>query len=147
MSRIFLVIGLLLLSACVQAVPPADSGTTMSSSSSSVADAYADIVHVAEPLPGTTVPSTFTVTGEARGPWYFEASFPVSLEDTEGNVIVETHAEAQGEWMTEDFVPFTATLDATPLRGKDAVLVVKNDNPSGLPENEKEVRIPIHIAE
>lgn len=106
---------------------------------------HADLIHVTSPLPGQTVGTTFDVTGEARGMWYFEASFPVSVEDTSGRVILQTHAQALGEWMTEAFVPFKATIELPQATEIDGVLVIKNDNPSGLPENEKEVRIPIHI--
>ena len=143
-----LLVGLLLVSACVASPTdtPPQPGSSSSSSASSVEQAHADVIRIESPLPGETVGTTFEVTGEARGPWYFEASFPVSVEDTSGRVIVQTHAQALGEWMTEAFVPFKATVKVLGQEGKDAVLVIKNDNPSGLPEHEKEVRIPIHIG-
>ncbi|MEX2014128.1 MAG: hypothetical protein WD896_02115, partial [Parcubacteria group bacterium] len=35
-----------------------------------------DMVRVASPLPNEILTSPITVLGEARGNWYFEASFP-----------------------------------------------------------------------
>jgi hypothetical protein len=77
--------------------------------------------------------------------WYFEASFPIRLVDAKGNIILQTHAQAQGEWMTENFVPFTSTLtwSSTSTTATSGVLIFMRDNPSGLPENDAEVRIPI----
>ena len=50
--------------------------------------------------PGSEISSPLRITGEARGPWYFEASFPVVLTDGDGLIIAEGHGQAQGEWMT-----------------------------------------------
>ena len=75
-----------------------------------------DLIHVTFPRSNDLVSSPLTVQGEARGNWYFEASFPVKLLDANGNVIAQTPAQAQGEWMTTDFVPFLAILEfAKPL--------------------------------
>lgn len=94
--------------------------------------------------PGATVLPTFTVTGQARGTWYFEASFPAEVLDKDGNQLVIAPAQAQGEWMTEDFVPFSVELSVGKYSGP-AVLVLRKDNPSGLPENDASVSIPIEI--
>jgi len=106
-----------------------------------------DLIRVTSPESGATVSSPLTVDGEARGTWYFEASFPVKLLDSDGNELAVTPAEAQGEWMTEDFVPFTATLEFDESYTGDATLVLQKDNPSGLPENDDELRIPLVIGE
>jgi hypothetical protein len=65
---------------------------------------------VTSPREGATVMSPFTVSSEARGGWYSEGSFPVRLEDASGRVLAEVPAQAQGEWMTADTVPFLAEL-------------------------------------
>ncbi|OGY91658.1 MAG: hypothetical protein A3B31_03020 [Candidatus Komeilibacteria bacterium RIFCSPLOWO2_01_FULL_53_11] len=83
------------------------------------------------------------ITGTARGHWYFEATFPVKMLDKNGAVIGSHYAEAQGEWMTEEFVPFTSTLTFQAVSGEHGTLVLQKDNPSGLPENEDELRIPV----
>ncbi|MEK7513216.1 MAG: hypothetical protein AAB601_03375, partial [Patescibacteria group bacterium] len=64
----------------------------------------------------------------------------------DGNVIAGHYATAEGEWMTEDFVPFTSTLEFPPQPpGAVGVLVLKKDNPSGLPEHDDELRIPVRF--
>lgn len=99
-------------------------------------------IRVTTPSPDTKIVSPLAVKGEARGTWYFEASFPVKLLDEKGNVIAQTPAQAQGDWMTENFVPFEATLTFTATSGK-GTLVLERDNPSGLPQNDAQVRIPV----
>lgn len=101
-------------------------------------------VNVAAPLPNSNVASTFTVVGEARGPWYFEASFPVQVRDPANNLVGQGIAQAQGEWMTTEFVPFEATVTVADYTGP-ADLVLLKDNPSGLPENDDAVFFPILI--
>ena len=94
--------------------------------------------------PGSTISSPITITGKARGPWYFEASFPISIVDEAGQTVVDSYATAQGEWMTENWVPFTSTITfVSPGAGKKGTLILKRDNPSGLPENDAQVEIPI----
>jgi len=105
---------------------------------------YSDLIQVDSPKPNQTIQNHFIVKGQARGYWYFEASFPIKLVDLSGNVIGQAIAQAQGDWMTENFVPFESTLNfdiATTTM--PAILILHNDNPSGLPENDKEVRIPV----
>src|SRR5687768_13489706 len=57
------------------------------------------LINVTEPQADAIVSSPLTVKGEARGPWYFEASFPVRLYDDVGTEIAVGVAQAQGEWM------------------------------------------------
>jgi len=109
-----------------------------------------DLIRVENISAGTVVSSPLVIAGRARGTWFFEAGFPVLITDSSGTVMGEGVASAQGEWMTEDFVPFTATLafSMPNTEGKtDSVrrgtLILKNDNPSGLPENDLSLNIPI----
>ncbi len=96
---------------------------------------------------GQTISFPFTLTGEARGTWYFEASFPVRIEDGNGAVVLAVPAQAQGDWMTENFVPFKVELNPTsPITTDEGTLVIVKDNPSGLPEHDASVRIPIRFA-
>lgn len=108
----------------------------------------ADLIRVTSPLPNATVSSPLAITGEARGNWYFEASFPVVLVDWDGKIIAQGIAHAKGEWMTTGFVPFEATL--TFVADKNAYsnrgsLILKKDNPSGLPQNDDALEIPVLI--
>jgi|GEM_PF-714304 len=105
-----------------------------------------DLIRVTAPAANATVSSPLTITGEARGTWYFEASFPARLLDANGVVLFEGPIQAQGDWMTEEFVPFSATINFKAPTAKTGTLVLMKDNPSGLPENDKELRIPVNFA-
>ncbi len=104
-----------------------------------------DLITVSNPRPNQIVQSPLQITGEAKGTWFFEASFPVYLYDNEGSLIIQGAAEAQGEWMTEDFVPFRLTLEFDEPTLSTGELVLMRDNPSGLPENSEEIRIPVRF--
>ncbi len=95
------------------------------------------------PLPNDIVASPLIVSGSARGTWYFEASFPVRLLDGNGNEIAVTPAQAEGDWMTEDYVPYTAVLEFAEPSTPNGTLVLQKDNPSGLPEYDASLEIPI----
>lgn len=94
---------------------------------------------------GDLVESPLKITGEMRGPWFFEASFPVKLVDANGNLIVQHYAQAQSEWMTTDFVPFESELEFSYPRTETGFLVLEKDNPSGLPENAEAIEIPVRF--
>jgi len=98
---------------------------------------------VSEPQPNAIIKSPLLVSGKARGNWFFEASFPIELFDENGKLITVVIAQAESEWMTTDFVPFSAIVEFPPtLKGK-GTLVFKKDNPSGLPEFDDEMRVPV----
>lgn len=103
-----------------------------------------NLIRVDAPAPGGVVTSPLVMTGDARGTWYFEASFPVELQDADGNVIAQSYAQAQGEWMTEDFVPFASTMTFTVPSGvTEGVVYLRKDNPSGLPEYDDAAYFPV----
>lgn len=106
------------------------------------------VIRLETPRAGETVKSPLTIRGEARGNWFFEASFPVTIVDWDGRIIGEGIAQAQGDWMTAEFVPFEATLTFTvdpKAYSNRGALILKKDNPSGLPENDDSVEIPVVI--
>ncbi len=107
--------------------------------------AIPDLIVLATPLPDAVIQSPLMLEGRARGPWYFEASFPAYLIDAEGDTIAVTPVQAQGDWMTEEFVPFKATLTFTPPTSATGTLILMKDNPSGLPEHANELRVPIRF--
>ena len=105
--------------------------------------AKVDLITIEAPRPGQTVTSPLTIVGQARGYWFFEASFPVVLTTVAGQVIATGYAEALREWMTSDFVPFKAELVFEPGTEASGILVLQKDNPSGLPEHADEVWFPV----
>jgi hypothetical protein len=102
-----------------------------------------DLIKIDSPRPNTKVASPLIVTGEARGVWYFEAQFPIKLVDANGQVLAQTPAQALGDWMTQNFVPFSATLEFGAPATQTGTLVLEKDNPSGLPQNDKKLEIPV----
>lgn len=151
-------LSLFILAACGQAVEP--SSTTSDESkkardenfpsvdideTDSSAQENSEIV-VTSPLSDATVSSPLVVKGKALGNWFFEGVLPVSMEDENGNLLSAAPARALSDWMTEDFVEFEATLTFDPADNQTAVIVIKNDNPSGLPENSKKVEVPVNLA-
>jgi hypothetical protein len=107
--------------------------------------AIPDLIELRAPLPDAVVRSPLTVEGRARGTWFFEASFPVYLVDAHEDTIAVIPAQAEGEWMTQSFVPFKVTLSFTPPASHTGTLILSKDNPSGLPEHAAELRVPIRF--
>lgn len=95
------------------------------------------------PQPNENVTSPILLQGKAKGYWFFEASFPVSLVDSSGKELSRGHVEAIGDWMTEGYVAFEGVLNFKVNATTSAILVLEKDNPSGLPENDKKIGIPI----
>lgn len=92
-----------------------------------------------------TVSFPLTVEGEAAG-WYFEGEFPIQLRDSDGNILADSYATAQGDWMTADFVPFMAIIEASPgTQNLSLLLVFSKADPRGLgPEHS--VSVPLTLG-
>ena len=109
-----------------------------------------NLIRLDNPRPNQIIQSPLTIKGEARGYWFFEASFPVILTNWDGLIIAQGIATAKGEWMTTEFVPFEATLQFIVDRNtysNRGFLILRKDNPSGLPEHDDALEIPIVFAE
>jgi hypothetical protein len=105
-----------------------------------------DLIRVDNPRPNTEISSPLTITGQARGSWYFEADFPIRLEDESGNVLASGVAQAQSDWMTNEFVPYRAQLSFTSPGSDNGFLILEKSNPSGLTEQTQELRIGISFS-
>jgi len=109
-----------------------------------------DLIRLESPRPNEKIKSPLTIKGEARGDWFFEASFPISITDWDGRIIGEGFATAKGEWMTTDFVPFEAVLTFTvdpQAYSNRGSLILRKDNPSGLPEHDDALEVPIIFSD
>lgn len=107
-----------------------------------------NLIRIESPSSNEEISSPLLMSGQARGYWFFEASFPVILVDWDGKIIAQGIATAQDEWMTEDFVPFKAEIEFEKPEfigdfSKRGALIFKKDNPSGLPEHDDALEIPI----
>lgn len=108
---------------------------------------HGDIIKVFTPATGALVTSPLVVSGQARGNWYFEASFPVRLFDANGTELAVIPAQAEGEWMTTNYVPFSATLNFETPTTPTGTLVLQKDNPSDMRELDDEVSIPVRFSQ
>lgn len=103
-----------------------------------------DMIDVESPASGTKISSPLTVKGKAKGYWYHEGMFTIKLYDTAtDSLLAKTTAEADGKWMTEQFVPFEATLTFKARGNQRGRLVFERANPSGLPQNEQSYSVPV----
>lgn len=128
------------------ATPPPEPSPSAPSGKISASLPGTESLKITAPEAGAVVSAPLVVKGEAKGSWYFEASFPIRLVDEQGNELARATAQAQGDWMTDAYVRFEATFDSfdsgTATAGK---LVFEKDNPSGLPENAESFEMPVQF--
>lgn len=98
-----------------------------------------------EPPEGATVSSPIELSGEALGVWFFEGNFPYRLQTQTGDVLATGAVTATADWMTTEFVPFEASIEYVVPASTAAELVLMNDNPSGLPENDASLTLPLTL--
>lgn len=103
------------------------------------------MLKVTQPLQYSNIKSPLDIRGQARGQMYFEAIFSISIEDSNGKILGTGIATAKGDWMTEDFVPFESEITFTNPETKTGFVVLHKSNASGLPENDKEFKIPVNF--
>ncbi len=104
-----------------------------------------DKIKISNPRPAEVVKSPLVVNGEARGTWFFEGQFTATLFDSDGNPIGSGLMTTDGEWMTEDFIPYSGQImfpDPTTDTGK---LILEKDNPSSLVENAEQLIVPVRF--
>ncbi len=109
---------------------------------SSPTTTVASEIQINNPPQNAVASSPLTVSGLAKGTWYFEGSMPILLTDPTGKILARGSVRAQSDWMTDGKVPFLGTL-VFPRQptGSTGVFVIHNDNPSGSAANAKEVDI------
>jgi hypothetical protein len=95
---------------------------------------------------GQLVQTPIKLEGKAKGSWFFEGSFPVSLLGDDGSVLGYAALKALGNWQTADFVNFSGTLSFKLPKGTTGKLIFSKDNLSGLPENSKQFIIPVKFS-
>jgi len=113
-----------------------------------ITDGGNDSIMVFSPAKDEIITSPLIITGKARGQWFFEGSFPVVLVNWDGLIIAKGLAEARNDWMTNEYVLFKAELSfVNPAMEQDfthrGALILKKDNPSGLPANDAALEIPV----
>jgi len=103
-------------------------------------------VIITSPQPNQIVTSPLTVEGKARGgQWFFESNAILRLLDGQGQEIAVSNVMATTDWMTANDVEFKGQIRFISPASGTGTLIFKNDNPSGLPQNDKEFRVPIRF--
>jgi hypothetical protein len=108
-------------------------------------------IFVFSPQRDQIINSPLEITGQARGPWYFEAQFSAELYDNNDNLLgtaILTADPSEGDsWMTENFVSFIGELEFSEPTTLEGIMRFLSANPSGLPENQKIFEVPIKFPE
>lgn len=104
-----------------------------------------EMIQVSFPAPKEKIGGDIFVTGIAKGGWYFEGEFPVTLTDETGKELASVAAMAKGEWMKDEWVPFSAHLKYRVSDAKPAKLVLAKNNPSDIDEQNAQIEIPVVI--
>ncbi len=104
-----------------------------------------DSIKLSNVFANQVIDSPLHIEGEARGAWFFEASFPVKVVDENLNELGRGVAKADGNWMTNDFVKFTADITYKKSTSTQATIILEKDNPSGLEANYERFIIPVTL--
>ena len=106
-------------------------------------------VVVTTPSAGGLISSPVAITGSVTGGgWFFEAVFPVKVLDGDGTVLGQGQAQATGtpgDWMSTGTVPFAANIAFSAPKYATGTILFEKDNPSGLPQNAGELRLPVRF--
>ena len=103
-----------------------------------------DLIEIQQPMPNESIRSPLTIQGKARGQWFFEGDFPVQLQDKDYNTIATGIAEADGQWMTSNFVPFELEMSFEDAPDDErGYLVFQKANASGKPALDRSYRLPV----
>lgn len=104
-----------------------------------------DMIRVASPMPDAVLADEIRVSGQAKA-WYFEGSFPITVVDDNDVTLYQGSVNANGDWMTTDYVPFEGSFSLTTAptapRGK---IIFNKSNPSGLPEFDARFELPVRF--
>ncbi len=84
-----------------------------------------------------------TFSGEARGTWFFEASFRAEVRDSTGTIVSVASVQGAGDWESEVFVPFTVSIKIPDtVVGRGTVVLIKNNRTSdSLPDDSYTVSV------
>jgi hypothetical protein len=103
-----------------------------------------DVV-ISTPQKNDLVTSPLTVSGKAKGNWFFEANLPVVLKDQNGNILAQKGFHSLGDWTAMDYVNFSDTLTFSTPQTEYGVLIIQNDNASGDPTYDKSYAVVVRF--
>jgi hypothetical protein len=89
-------------------------------------------IFIESPTLESVVENPIFVKGRAPGYWFFEASAPISVTNSEGLVVGESYIMATEDWMTTGYVGFEGNISFDESKvSESGFLVLEKDNPSG----------------
>lgn len=100
---------------------------------------------ILQPYNLNKISSPLVIEGEVKGPWFFEGTFPIKIEDKGGNLIKQGVAQSSEDWMSTGWVSFRTSIDFDIEKEIDAIIIFKKSNPSDLPENEDQATINVKL--
>lgn len=103
-----------------------------------------DEILVLSPKQNELITSPLKISGQARGNWFFEASMPVKLFSDDNQLIVASSTQALDDWMTVKPVRFSSSLVFS-TNATSGYLIIAKDNPSGLPQNDNSIKVPVRF--
>lgn len=105
--------------------------------------AIPDTIQIKNPQAHELISSPLLIKGKARGYWFFEGQAPFRLLGADGEVLAEGSITATENWMTEDFVPFEASVSFKAPKEKRGQIIFNRANASGLPEHDRSIAVPV----
>jgi hypothetical protein len=79
--------------------------------------------------PNEYVDGSVTITGKAAG-YFFEGTFPVEITTPTNQSVLNSYATATSDWMVDEPVPFTVTIDFDTLPAGQLSLWLRQEDPS-----------------
>jgi len=107
---------------------------------------------IASPKSDDIISSPVSVSGQARGGWFFEASFPIQVYDSNDRLLGSGSAKfvpknANDTWMTNDFVDFQGGVQFSQPATDSGYILFKNDNPSGDPAKDESFKLSVKFGQ
>lgn len=94
------------------------------------------------PLPNSEMECEFTLAGEMPREWFFENSFQYSIL-VDGKEVLTGSVQSKDDYTVKEILTFSEKIECEEGCFGDGEIVLKNANPSGLPENADQYRIPV----
>lgn len=103
-------------------------------------------IYITTPELPLTLTNPTIVIGKVDRNWVFEGSFPVDLFDDQNQILFQGTASVPN-WTegTGELVDFTLNLNFT-TSASSGYLIFRKDNPSGLPENDQSLTLPVSFS-
>ena len=101
---------------------------------------------LSQPQSGDTIKSPVTIKGVVPPGWMNEGVFPIKILDSKNQVLAKGQAneDIPGSWQNGGNVSFTATITFT-TTDTSGLIELDNDNPSGNPDNDRSLVIPVNF--